>query len=341
MADSVPLVIGKTAPWAALGVSLIVHLTGLGIVSAIVLPTVEPESQIPFTVTTDGVIQEESIVPVELNLDPWQPNPGGGGSSNPLGEVVRTDLTVNPESLVSGHVEIGGGDNLNWTEVLGDGGTGGGTGGGDGTGNGDGIGDGDGFFGLDLTGDRIVFVVDASRSMNFPYPGEAKNRLGRVKIEIYNTVRKMTADQKFFVVFFNTDPIPMPAQDLISAEPTIVRPFMEWIFKTKAQGQTNPEAALLMALKLRPDKVYFLTDGDFSHRAVKAVREANRGRVPIHTVGFGGKEGEANLKEIAQDSRATYQYIPAPTVTAEPAASPPAQAAGNVPINAPAVAKPR
>jgi hypothetical protein len=335
------MVIGKTAPWAALGVSLVVHLTGIGIVSAIVLPTAQPESQASFIVSTDSVPPAESLEPVELQLDQWRPNPGGGGSSNSLGEAVRTELTVNPESLVAGRLEIGGGTDLNWTEALGDGGSGGGTGGGHGTGNGDGIGDGDGFFGLDLTGDRIVFVVDASRSMNAPYPGEAKNRLGRVKIEIYNTVRKMTADQKFFVVFFNTEPIPMPAQDLILAEPSIARPYMEWIFKMKAQGQTDPQAALLLALRLRPDKVYFLTDGDFSHRAVKTVREVNRGRIPIHTVGFGGQEGEANLKEIAQDSRATYQYIPAPTVTAEPAATPPAQAARSVPKDAPAVAKPQ
>ena len=159
-------------------------------------------------------------------------------------------------------------------------------------------------------------------------------------IEIYNTVRKMTADQKFFVVFFNTEPIPMPARDMIPAEPAIVQPYMEWIFKLKAQGQTNPESALLMALRLRPDKVYFLTDGDFSYRSVRSVREVNRGRVPIHTVGFGGKEGEANLREIAKDSQATYQYIPAPADTSAPDPKP-VQAAGSAPIDAPAVVKPQ
>ncbi len=218
-----------------------------------------------------------------MNLTQWQPTPSGG-SPNPLADAAPVELIPDAETLLAERpLAIGTGTDLNYTEVIGDSGVGGGTG------SGEGNADGEGFFGLDLTGDRIVFVVDASRSMNAPYPGEAKNRLGRVKIEIYNTVRKMTADQKFFVVFFNTEPIPMPARDMIPAEPAIMQPYMEWIFKLKAQGQTNPESALLMALRLRPDKVYFLTDGDFSYRSVRSVREVNRGRVPIHTVGSAAK----------------------------------------------------
>ncbi len=156
--------------------------------------------------------------------------------------------------------------------------------------------------------------------MNHPYPGEAKNRLGRVKFELYNTVRKMTPDQSFFVVFFNTEPIPMPARGLVKAEPVLIRPYLDWIFSARGIGQTNPESALLMALRLQPDKIYFLTDGDFSYRSVRAVREHNRGRIPIHTIGFGGQEGEKHLQEIARDSHGTYQFIPEPVDDTPPSA---------------------
>lgn len=341
MAGLTSSAIGKTIPWGALGISLVVHLTGIGIGAAIALSPAEVEVAPVVVIATEVDVTEPEASPILVNLTEWSPTPAGG-SPNPQFDAALPDWIPDPNQLLAdAPLEIGTGTDLNWTEVIGDGGLGGGTGSGEGSLRGD------GFFGLDLTGDRIAFVVDASRSMNAPYPGDAKNRLGRVKIEIYNTVQKMGAGQRFFVVFFNTDPIPMPAQDMIPAEPATVRPYMEWIFRTKAQGQTNPEAALLMALKLRPDKVYFLTDGDFSHRAVKAVREANRGRVPIHTVGFGGKEGEANLKEIAKDSQATYQYIPAPVTPAATALKPTAaqkpataQSAGSVPKDASTLAKP-
>lgn len=331
MADSAQMLNGRSAPWAALGVSFVVHLTAIGIVDTIAFPSNKPQAGQTFAVTIDGVVHEDTADSVELRLDQWMPDAGGGGGggvSNPAGESDRTDLTVNPDSLIEGRVEIGGGEVSDWVGNLGDSGSGGGRGGGTGTGNGDGIGDGDGFFGLELTGERIVFVVDASQSMNAPYPGESRNRLGRVKFEIYHAVRRMTVDQKFFVVFFNTDPIPMPAHDLIPAEPELVRPFMEWIFKFRAHGKTNPETALLLALKLRPDKVYFLTDGDFSYRSVRSVREANLARIPIHTVGFGGREGEMNLMEIVKDSRGTYQFIETPTLPDEPSTRTPTAAKG-------------
>jgi hypothetical protein len=334
VADLASPAIVKAIPWGALGISLVVHLTGLGIGAAIALAPPAVESIPQLEISTEATPIEATATPIVMNLTQWQPTPSGG-SPNPLADAAPVELIPDAETLLAERpLAIGTGADLNFTEVIGESGVGGGTG------SGEGNADGDGFFGLDLTGDRIVFVVDASRSMNAPYPGEAKNRLGRVKIEIYNTVRKMTADQKFFVVFFNTEPIPMPARDMIPAEPAIVQPYMEWIFKLKAQGQTNPESALLMALRLRPDKIYFLTDGDFSYRSVRSVREVNRGRVPIHTVGFGGKEGEANLREIAKDSQATYQYIPAPADTLAPDPKP-VQAAGSAPMDAPAVVKPQ
>ena len=316
---AVPSSTWRAAPWGALGVSLVAHLTLMGIGSAIVFSPKASESNAPSIVAiVDPVVADPE--PVLLKMGAWEPasghSSGGGGNPNPAALAVsNAPVEPTPGGLSGGYsIAFGDGTDLSYTDVIGDGGTGGGSGGGNGAGIGPG--NGDGFFGLDLAGERFVFVVDASRSMNHPYPGEAKNRLGRVKIELYHTIQKMKTNQSFFVVFFNTDPIPMPARDMVRAEPAILRPYMEWIFKTRAMGQTNPEPALLAALQLRPDKIYFLTDGDFSHRSVRTVREANRGRIPIHTIGFGGQGGEKNLQEIAQDSQGTYQFIPEPPAEA-------------------------
>ena len=60
---------------------------------------------------------------------------------------------------------------------------------GTGNGRGDGTGDGDGFFGISpAVGQKIVYVVDKSRSMNHPHDSEAKTRFRRLKIELVNSI---------------------------------------------------------------------------------------------------------------------------------------------------------
>ncbi len=322
MSEVVPFSILRAAPWGALGVSLVVHLTCFGITAAIVFAPPSASSEVNGIVeaAVDPILAEPA--PVLLKVGEWQPSTsqGGGGRPNPVAMISEAPLEPQLSGYsIGGPLAFGDGQDLSYTDVIGDGGSGGGQGGGVGLGKGTGIGDGDGFFGLDLAGERFVFVVDASRSMNHPYPGEAKNRLGRVKIELYHTIQKMTPDQSFFVVFFNTEPIPMPAEGMVKADPALTGPLLKWIFSTRAMGQTNPESALLAALRVNPDKIYFLTDGDFSYRSVRSVREHNQGRIPIHTIGFGGQGGEKNLQEIARDSRGTYQFIPEPVVDASPA----------------------
>lgn len=310
VAPSPPL---RDTPWGALGVSLVVHLTILGISSAIVF---SPRPAKTSVVEIDATISEplpEEPEPLLLTEGEWQPVPAGG-SPNPA--AVAMDFPVpDPGNSLGGLIGVTGGMTQGGTgtdqvatDKVGLGGTGGGTGDGHGTGSGSG----QGFFGIETKVKRTVFVVDASRSMNYPYPGEAKNRLGRVKIELYRTITKMSADQSFFVIFFNTAPIPMPSRGMVRADPQIIRPYLEWIFAVRGMDQTEPQAALLMALRLNPDQIYFLTDGDFSYRSVRSAREANPNRIPIHTIGFGGKEGEKNLQEIARDSQGTYQFIPEP-----------------------------
>ncbi|MFO1004857.1 MAG: hypothetical protein U0929_02770 [Planctomycetaceae bacterium] len=306
VAPSPPL---RDAPWGALAVSLVVHLTILGISSAIVF---SPRPAKTSVVEIDATISEplvEEPEPLLLTEGEWQPVPAGG-SPNPVAVAIDNPAADQGSSL-SGLIGVtGGGTGTDQvaTDKVGLGGTGGGTGDGDGTGSGSGR----GFFGLETKVKRTVFVVDASRSMNYPYPGEAKNRLGRVKIELYRTISKMSAEQSFFVIFFNIAPIPMPSRGMVRADPLVIRPYMEWIFAVRGMDKTDPQAALLMALQLNPDQIYFLTDGDFSYRCVRSAREANRNRIPIHTIGFGGKEGEKNLQEIARDSQGTYQFIPEP-----------------------------
>ena len=183
-------------------------------------------------------------------------------------------------------------------------------------GSGVGVGDGDGqgtsgqFFGLQAKGKRFVYVVDCSKSMRHPYPGRVKSRFGRLKVELVHSLQSMQPEMQFFIVFFNDRAIPMPARALQPADPEVTLRYLQWAAQVPADGETDPREALLLALQLRPDVIYFLTDGDFEYRVVREVTQANLGRTSIHTFCLADPEGEEFLRLIAQQNNGEYHYIP-------------------------------
>jgi hypothetical protein len=166
------------------------------------------------------------------------------------------------------------------------------------------------FFGGKVAGKRIVYVVDASQSMNHPHPGPMVTRFGRVKLELIRSISGLAPEQQFFIVYFNDQALPMPSQSMARATPAAREQFLTWAAQVRASGRTDPEQALALALQLRPDVVYFLTDGKFPAGIVKQVTQANRNRVMIHTIGFADDEGEELLQEIADRNWGEYKFIP-------------------------------
>jgi hypothetical protein len=227
-------------------------------------------------------------------------------------ERVPSDVVVPDEPVLQQLATATGSQSLAETVLPVGGGDGDVDTAGDGQGSGNGVGDGSGtsFFGLDSTGKKFVFVVDASGSMRRPFEGPGNTLLGRVKLELVRCVTQMSADQEFFIVFFNDDAIPMPATELIKATPEAQKHFLYWMARTKAGGNTEPEAALRIAMQLQPDVVYFLTDGAFKYRVIEHVRELNRSRVTVHTVSFGGDERATDfMEQIASQNGGTFHYV--------------------------------
>ena len=83
-----------------------------------------------------------------------------------------------------------------------------------------------------------------------------------------------------------------------------------WITNFTDSGGTNPKDSLIRALALRPDAVFFLTDGAFDAGIVDIVRQLNTRRASINTVGFGDHAGADLLKRIAEQNNGRYILIP-------------------------------
>src|SRR5579872_5861189 len=179
----------------------------------------------------------------------------------------------------------------------GDGGQGGGSGGGVGGGRGSGIGLGAGFFGSKGAGKTFVYVVDMSGSMY-------GHRFDRAKAELVRSINKLTAEQKFYVYFFNDKTFalfdPKPAKGLLAASPDNKQRASKWIRMRTPASTTNPNFALQQALEMKPDVIFLLTDGELDEP--EAVRQMicnyNKSNVVIHTIAFENEEGAATLEAI-------------------------------------------
>ena len=177
-----------------------------------------------------------------------------------------------------------------------------------GAGGGDAGGGGASFFGLRARGGKFVFVVDRSGSMRGA-------PLAAAKSELIRSVSALDRGMKFYIIFFDSSHHPMPARGLVAATEQNKRTHFAWVGGMTGSGGTNPTSATLLALSLKPDAIWLLSDGIFSARAAEQIARANPGRkVQIHTIAFLSRSGEALLGRIAEDNRGQYRFVPAASV---------------------------
>jgi hypothetical protein len=177
-------------------------------------------------------------------------------------------------------------------------------------GNGTGDGDDDGFFGKPGSASSYVFVLDRSRSMNTRhlYSGNI-TRFQRLKLELTGFIERLKPHQKFYVIFFDEQPHPMPANGLVEATEENKKDFLKWLSHVTADGRTDPRAAVRMATLLRPDQIYFLSDGEIEETFRYQLIQLPVGEWKLNTYAF-GEGSERFMRVFAEKHRGKYIYIP-------------------------------
>jgi hypothetical protein len=166
------------------------------------------------------------------------------------------------------------------------------------------------FFGIHADTRRVVYVVDASNSMNRPYDGEAKTRFGQVKLELAKSVLALKTEQQFFIIFFNEHANPMPADGMENAYPQNQQKYLTWMASVPAFGLTDPRPSLALALSLNPDVVYLLTDGLFPRDVQSDLGLLRLRSVQLNTIAFGDPKAEKSLKPLALKNRGQFAFVP-------------------------------
>jgi hypothetical protein len=166
------------------------------------------------------------------------------------------------------------------------------------------------FFGIGGYGQSFVYVVDCSGSMGHDHKFE------RAVYELLQSIEQLHSDQRYFVVFYSDAAYPMDADEPVLATEDAFARTRRWIDHIQPDGGTHPLPALLFALSLRPDAIYFLSDGQFDPGAIHQLRHRNRPnkrrairQIPIHTIAFVDRATEGLMRTIARNSGGKFRFV--------------------------------
>ncbi|UCG15158.1 MAG: VWA domain-containing protein [Phycisphaerales bacterium] len=153
---------------------------------------------------------------------------------------------------------------------------------------------------------RIVYVVDRSGSM--------LELLHGVKKELKRSIKALRRTQRFHVIFYNSgEPLENPPKKLISATSASKADAFRFIDeKVEAAGSTDPLMAIARAFAVKPDLVYFLSDGEIpmASQLLTLLEQVNEDRsVRVFTIAYVDPRGAELLEKIAREHRGEYRYV--------------------------------
>lgn len=174
-------------------------------------------------------------------------------------------------------------------------------------------------FGITGKGNRIVYVIDRSDSMN----GNGGRPLLAAKSELIQSLSALKETQFFQLILYNEQPSPYrgvqsmgSAVQMIQAESAAIKRAQSYVETVAAFGGTNHADAFRLALKMRPDVIFFLTDGrvpSLSDTELSEIgRIADSYGTTIHGIEFGNApaaDPTSFIPVLASASGGKYRYF--------------------------------
>ncbi len=169
-------------------------------------------------------------------------------------------------------------------------------------------------FGLVGEGYKFVYVIDRSGSMG----GEGRQSLRTAKAELIRSFQQLDRVHQFQIVFYNERPVVFnptgtPGRLAFATDENKQRA-VRFLDTIVADGGTDHEIALRVAIRLRPDVIFFLTDGDdpkLSPAQLAKIRHLAAGII-INAVEFGPgpkPQQPGFLPELARQNGGGYVYV--------------------------------
>ena len=273
------------------GVSVIVHLCLLWLLATQYRITPGPPGTEPVSYEF-AIVQEEELTELALaDLEDLLPE-----VVEPTSDPAEAAGELEPAAAALQLVQAGSMPTL------------GGPGGGGDIGSLAGGGAGATFFGVSSRGTRFAYIVDRSGSM-----GQGRKMHVAMR-ELTGSVGTLPDYASFYVVLFSSGFVEPPMQrGWMRARRSTVNRLINWLNETDPGGGTEPVPAfqLVFALDVRPDVIFFLTDGEIPENTADLVASLNErgGRVIINTIAFGDDRSQDQLRRIARESGGMYRFV--------------------------------
>ncbi|MEE8452566.1 MAG: VWA domain-containing protein [Thermoguttaceae bacterium] len=212
------------------------------------------------------------------------------------------------------------------------------------------------YFGTVAEGDRFVYVLDVSSSMDGSSDPNGPSRFDRAVSELVRSLDRLRPTQSFYVVLFSDDVKRMFDETgdarMLEATPQNKRRLQKWLRSIHPRGGTDPHEAIRFAMRLKPSAVFMLSDGDFAgfsnnnaddvlgadSQVGELVGRDNRNPAPIHSFAYEDPQARKNMQALASLTGGRFRYIePKPAGEQAPAGAKPKPAA--LPQQPPALAQ--
>jgi hypothetical protein len=170
-------------------------------------------------------------------------------------------------------------------------------------------------YGIEAEGAKFVYVFDRSASMSI-----ARGKpLAAAKRELIASLTPLERVHQFYLLFYNQETRAFqPGADsgkLIFATDANKAAAERFINGIQPEGATDHYSALSLALKMRPDVIFLLTDGDanddLSAEELARLSKQNGAATKIHVIQFTADlPTGANLKTLAKDNGGEFKTVP-------------------------------
>lgn len=178
------------------------------------------------------------------------------------------------------------------------------------------------FFGADAYGDEFVYVVDMSTSMGYrSHYGQTRFRVACR--ELVRSINELEANQKFCVILFcyRTRFMFDRQPKMIAATAQNKKLVRLWVSRLQLSSGTDPRLGVMTALRLKPDAIFLLSDGEFNGRGInqhgipgdptieRIIQKHRKQVVPIHTIAFEDLQNRRRLRSLAVATNGTHRFV--------------------------------
>jgi hypothetical protein len=157
----------------------------------------------------------------------------------------------------------------------------------------------------------VVYVIDCSMSM-----GGADRKFARARDEVLASLHELPAATMFQVIPFNSTAATLSLQGqrgLVAKSDAAVLEVARDLEGRKPKDGTNFYAALRCGLDLRPEVLFFVTDGeDLPSEVVRDATSRNKSHTEIQVVqlSIDPARPDSPLRTLATTNAGTYRHVP-------------------------------